>query len=371
MKKIILSGNTAWGMYNFRGKLMEHLVRVGYDVYVSAPYDDVYSPRIEQLGCHFVHIPIDAKGTNPITDLLLIWKYFRLFRKIKPKASITYTIKPNIYASIAARSANISFLPVTTGLGYIFLHNNLVSKIAKALYQFAFNGATKVWFLNVDDMRTFKDSHLVDENKIELLHGEGIDTSHLPFVPLEKDKGDFTFLLIGRMIADKGLYEFEEAARLLKPKYPYANFYLLGPLWKENPAAVSEEQLDSWNKEGNVRWLGATDDVREYIKMTDTVVLSSSYREGIPFTLMEGACMGRPLIATDIPGCRDVVINGKNGFLCEVKNAKSLASAMERILIASHEERQRMGNEGRKLMEEEFDIAHIIEQYDRTLAEMM
>jgi len=368
--RLVFSGNTAWGMYNFRGKLLKHYAD-GVRVTVIAPYDEVYSEKLRELGCEVVDIDIQSKGTNPFVDLLLILKYMKLFRRLKPDFSITYTIKPNIYASIAARILGIPFLPVTTGLGYIFLHNNLTSKIARSLYKFAFQKAPQVWFLNHDDMRIFMEAGLVSEERVRLLHGEGIDTEKLPLMPLNDASDSFTFLLIGRMIADKGLYEYAEAAKMVKRKCPDAHFWLLGPLWKENPAAVSEEQLRLWDSEGIVSYLGATDDVTQYIRQADCIVLPSSYREGVPFTLMEGASMGRPLIATDIPGCQDVVINGKTGYLCEVKNASSLAHAMEKMMALNPIQRRQMGLAGREYMEREFDIKHVIKQYDNYISQMV
>lgn len=362
-KKLVCSGNTAWGMYNFRGKVLEHFAKT-WDVTVIVPHDDIFSKKIQDLGCEVIDIDIQSKGRNPLADIWLTIRYIQILRKIKPDLSITYTIKPNIYASIAASFLKIPFLPITTGLGYIFLHNNMTSKVAKSLYKFAFSKASKVWFLNKDDMRIFKDAKLIASEKVELLHGEGIDTDKLFTVPLNTSKRNLTFLLIGRMIADKGLYEYVDAARMVKSKYPDVEFQLLGPLWPGNPAAVSEEQLMKWHKEGVVQYLGATNNVSQYIEKVDCVVLPSKYREGVPFTLMEGASKGRPLIATDIPGCQDVIIDGVTGFLCEVKNVKSLSQAMIKMIELSPEERQNMGTAGRNYMVHEFDIKKIIKQYD-------
>lgn len=366
---LIFSGNTAWGMYNFRGKLMRHFVEEGYAVSVLAPEDSVYSCKLRELGCNVIDVKIEPKGSNPINDLMLIWQYYKIFKREKPNVSVTYTIKPNIYASIAARMAGIPFLPVTTGMGYVFLHDNLVCKIAKQLYKFAFTHAKKVWFLNKDDMQTFKEQRLIRDDQIDLLHGEGIDTAHFSIAPLPSSSNSCTFLLVGRILKDKGVAEYVEAARMIRKQYPDSRFLLLGALWEDNPAAISKDQLDEWCREGDIEYLGTTDDVRVPLQKADCVVLPS-YREGIPFTLMEGASMGRPLIATDIPGCRDVVIDGKTGFLCEVKNPQSLADAMIKMIKLSPEQRTAMGKAGRAYMEQEFDINHIILQYEKVIDEM-
>lgn len=348
---------------------MEYLIGKGYKVSVIAPYDSVFSPKLEKLGCNFVDIKIQSKGANPIVDILLIVCFLRIFRRLKPDMSISYTIKPNIYASIAARILGIPFLPVTTGMGYVFLHDNIVCKIAKVLYKFAFSGAQKVWFLNQDDMEIFKEQKLIEDGKIELLHGEGIDTSRLALENLPSKDSECTFVLVGRILIDKGIVEYVKASKIVKTKYPNTKFLLVGAIWPGNPAAISQSQLDAWCNDGIVEYLGTFDDIRIPLRKSDCVVLPS-YREGIPFTLMEGASMGRPLIATDIPGCRDVIIDRKTGFLCDVKNPQSLADTMVRIIQLSPEERTKMGKAGREYMEQEFDIKHIIHQYETTINTM-
>ena len=362
---IVFSGNHAWGMWNYRGHVLAHFAARGVRVSVLAPYDATWFPKLQELGCEVHHISINAKGPNPIKDMGLYLQYRRMFKKLRPDASITYTIKPNIYGSLAAQSLKIPYLPITTGLGYVFLQRGIVPWIAKQLYRFAFSHARKVWFLNQDDVRTFQDSKLVDAGHVEQLPGEGIDLDHFALTGLPVSP-QTTFLLIGRMLTDKGVREFVGAASYVRHHYPATRFLLLGAVWKDNPAAISSTQLDDWQRQGYVEYLGATTDVRPYIAQADCVVLPS-YREGVPCTLMEAAAMGRPLIATDVPGCREVVQDGVNGFLCKAKDAVSLADAMKRMISLSAEERQQMGLRGRRLMEERFDIRLIIKRYDEAV----
>lgn len=367
VKHILFSGNNAWGMYNFREKVLSHYVKVGYRVSVSAPYDEEYFKKLEELGCEVYDVSLNPKGTNPFKDFDLIMQYRRLLKKIKPDVSITYTIKPNIYCSIAAQMESIPYLPITTGLGYVFIQKTLVSKIAKFLYRVAFRKAFKVWFLNTDDVASFRRAHLVKESLIEQLPSEGIDLEKFSYIPCQSTTSKpFTFLLVGRMLKDKGVLEYVEAAKVLRTKYPQVRFQLLGNVWEDNPAAIPLEHLKQWSEEGIVEYLGGVEDVRPLLVQSDCVVLPS-YREGVPCTLMEAAAIGRPLIATDVPGCRDVVKDDENGFLCKVKDASDLADKMERMLNLSNEERIQMGKNGRKMMEEKFDIDIIIQQYDRTL----
>ena len=362
-KHIIFSGNNAWGMWNFRSILIKHFVDRDYRVSVTAPYDEVYFKKFEEIGCDTYDMPIDAKGINPVTDLRLILNYKRLFKRLRPDLSITYTIKPNIYASIAAESLGIKYLPVTTGLGYTFLAEGIVPKIARMLYKYAFRKAEQVWFLNKDDIATFKAAGLIADEKIVQLYGEGVDTAHFAPKPLPAEEQ--VFLLVGRMLKDKGVMEYVNAARMLKKKYPNVHFQLLGAVWLDNPAAIEEAEIRAWEKEGVVEYLGRTSDVRTYIERAMCVVLPS-YREGVPCTLMEAASMARPLVATDGPGCHEVVVDGYNGYLCEVRNAEDLAIKMERIILMPQEERIAMGANGRQLMIDKFDVKHVIAQYETT-----
>ena len=354
-------------MWNFRSILIKHFIDKGYRVSVTAPYDEVYFKKFDEIGCHTYDMPIDAKGINPVTDLRLILNYKKLLKKLNPDLSVTYTIKPNIYASIAAESLGIKYLPVTTGLGYTFLAEGLVPKIARMLYKYAFRKAEQVWFLNKDDIETFKAAGLIADEKIVQLYGEGVDTAHFAPKPLPEDEQ--IFLLVGRMLKDKGVVEYVDAARMLKKKYPNVRFQLLGALWPDNPAAIAEEEIRTWEREGIAEYLGRTSDVRTYIERAMCVVLPS-YREGVPCTLMEAASMARPLVATDVPGCHEVVVDEYNGYLCEVKNAEDLAAKMETVILMSQKERVKMGANGRQLMIDKFDIKHVIAQYEATFKEL-
>ena len=369
-RRIILSGNTAWGMYNFRHKLLEHLVAEGYEVFVAAPYDEEYFNRLESIGCKTIDVPVSAKGTNPVKDFMLIMKYRSIFKRINPFLSITYTIKPNIYGSMAAQWCGVRHLPVTTGLGYVFLTDNITSKIAKILYRIAFAKAPQVWFLNQADVQTFQKLDLIDDKKICLLNSEGVDTSHFAFFDRgQRQHKGVKFLFVGRLLYDKGLGEYVEAARALKRKYPEAEFHVLGNYWSDNPSAVDVATMEQWTSQGTIVYDGATADVRPNLHEADCMVLPS-YREGMSCSLMEAASTGLPLVATDVPGCRELVIPGKSGFLCHVKDAVSLEQKLEQFILLSYTERLAMGKESRRLMEESFAIEKVIRQYDLYLAHL-
>ena len=363
--KLIMVANTAWSVFNFRHSLIKELLSHGVELYVIAP-EDKFSEKLAEMGCQVLDLPMQAKGVNPIADLGLILRLLRHYREIKPDFIIHYTIKPNIYGSLAAKLAGIPSLAITTGLGYTFVNQNMVSQVARQLYKFAFRYPKEVWFLNEDDRCAFLGHRLIEPNKAVLLHGEGVNLNH--FVPSDKPQPDenIRFLLIARMLRDKGVCEFVEAARQIRKQYPHAIFQLLGDCGVPNPSVIGREEIAQWENEGIVEYLGSTDDVRPIIAQADCLVLPS-YREGIPRTMIESAAMAKPLIVSDAPGCRDVVLDGQTGYLCEVKNALSLAQRCELFLTLSDSEKQAMGKAGRAFMEDKFDEKWVIKQYFATL----
>lgn len=364
--KLVMVANTAWSVFNFRHSLIKELLRCGVQLYVIAP-EDKFSIKLADMGCQVLDLPMQAKGVNPLADFGLMLRLLRYYREIKPDFIIHYTIKPNIYGSLAAKLAGIPSLAITTGLGYTFVNQNVVSQLARQLYKFAFRYPKEVWFLNEDDRSVFLEHHLIEPDKAVLLHGEGVNLNH--FVPSNKPQPDenIRFLLIARMLRDKGVCEFVEAARQIRKQYPQAIFQLLGDCSVPNPSVIGREEIAQWEKEGVVEYLGTTDDVRPIIAQADCLVLPSYYREGIPRTLMEGAAMAKPIITTDNVGCRDVVLDGQTGYLCEVKNALSLAQRCELFLTLSDSEKQVMGKAGRTFMEDKFDEKWVIKQYFATL----
>lgn len=361
-KKVALVANTSWSMFNFRNGVLSRLLEEGYQLTIIAPFDE-FSEKLREMGCNVIDLQMSAKGTNPLQDVKLIYTLYQLYQKIQPNFIIHYTIKPNIYGSLAAKLAGIPSLAITTGLGYTFVNDNLVAKVAHGLYKLAFRFPEEVWFLNEDDRHVFLHKKLIESNKAILLHGEGVDITHFSPQSISINDGKVRFLLIARMLWDKGIGDYVEAARILRQKYPQAIFQLLGSCGVANPSVIAREQIVEWESEGLVEYLGTTKDVRPIIANADCVVLPSFYREGVPRTLMEAASMEKPIITTDNVGCRDVVIHGKTGLLCQVKDANSLAVACEAFIQISQSERNEMGRAGRLLMAEKFDEKIVIEQY--------
>jgi glycosyltransferase involved in cell wall biosynthesis len=360
MKKIVICSNTSWYIYNFRRGLLEALSNIGYKIYILAPRDD-YSKRLEDLGYSFYHIDINNKGTNPAEDLQLIYMYFKLLKEINPDILLTYTIKPNIYASFASKLLKIKTINVIAGLGTVFLDNSTSSKIARSLYKLAFKD-NSVIFENRDDYEEFIKRGIIEPKQATVVLGSGIDTSSARPKNMPREDNSLKFLFIARLIRDKGIVEYINAIRELKPKYPNVKFQVLGSFYFDNPSAISKDEFNSWIEEGLIEYLGYTDKVLDEIDKVDCIVLPS-YREGLSRVLLEAGSMAKPIITTDVTGCREVVDDGVNGYLVPVKDSKALAVAMEKMINLSKRERDLMGQRGRVKIIEEFDDSIVISKY--------
>lgn len=364
-KTIVLSANSDWNIVNFRGGLIRALRTAGYEPVVIAPHDPSADRRMRELDVERIPIRIDRSGLNPWADLQLVGEYKRLLRRIRPAAYLGYTIKPNVYGCFAAASLGIPAIPNISGLGTAFIRSGPLQQIVKALYRVGFRRAPRVFFQNDEDRELFVDRKIVRADQARVLPGSGIDLDR--FRPGPLPEGAPIFILIGRLLRDKGVVEFVEAARQLRTEMPDGRFQLLGPIDDGNRTSVSKAELQSWIAQGVIEYLGTTDDVRPFIAAASAVVLPS-YREGMPRSLLEAAAMGRPLIATDVPGCREIVEEGRNGLLCVVKDARSLAAAMRRFAGMSLEDRIAMGKAARRKVQEEFSEERVIRAYLDALA---
>jgi len=326
-----------------------------------APYDN-YSQKIIDAGFEFHDIEMNAQGINPLEDLKTTYQFYTLFKKISPDVICQYTIKPNIYGSLMARLLNIKMINNIAGLGTLFIKENLVTKIAKILYKISQSKADRVFFQNRDDLALFTAEGIVKAEKCDVLPGSGVDTNR--FKPHYKEKSEkIRFLLIARMIWEKGIGEYVQAAREIKKTYPNVEFCLLGFLDVENPGAITKEEMDVWVNEGVINYLGVSDSVDEVIQSAECVVLPSYYREGTPKTLLESGSAGKPIITTDNVGCRDVVDDGINGYICEPRLWEDLAAKIEKFLALTDEERLEMGKRSREKMVREFDEKIVIDKY--------
>jgi glycosyltransferase involved in cell wall biosynthesis len=368
-KKIVISVNTAWNIHNFRSGLVRALSRQGYDVMVMAP-DDEYSRRLSPLGCRFKMLPMDNNGTSPGRDLALLMKYWRVLQSVRPFVYLGYTIKPNVYGSIAAHGLDIPVINNIAGLGTTFINKTMLTGLVKRLYRASLRKSNRIFFQNSDDRNLFVQAGLAQPEVADVLPGSGIDLQHfVPSPPPPLQNRPFRFLLVARMLKDKGVEEFAAAAEIVRRALPGVQFQLLGPVDAKNPNAVALERIMRWEKDGLVRYLKETDDVRPHMADADCIVLPS-YREGVPHSLLEAAAIGRPIITTDVAGCKDVVDHRSNGFLCKVKDAPDLAEKMVHMVRLSHEQRLEMGANGRKKVTLQFDENIVIAKYLNAIGQL-
>ncbi|MDC1499041.1 glycosyltransferase family 4 protein [Amylibacter sp.] len=363
---ILITVNAAWNVLNFRGGLVAAMITDGHSVTVLAPRDDSVV-ALESLGCKVLPLEMSVKGLNPLQDIKLIGRMRKVFCTEQPDAIFSYTIKNNIFGALAARPLGIPFIPNVTGLGTSFLSGGFLKRIAEGLYRRAFRNLGVIFFQNEDDRNLFLERRLVIQQQGRLLPGSGIDLTHFAATDYPPESDAPVFLMIARLLRDKGVLEYVAAARNVKSDHPHARFQILGAVDAANRTAIDAATVKSWQEEGVIEYLGTADDVRPHIAAAHCVVLPS-YREGAPRTLIEAAAMARPLIATDVPGCRSVVDDGETGYLCKVRDGNDLAKSMDTFLALPHAEKAKMGLAGRAKMAAHFDQAIVVEAYRNALA---
>lgn len=360
--KVVVLASLAYSLLNFRRTLLETMVKAGHKVIACAPEDDrELAAELAAMGVRYQHIPMQRANRNPFADLRTLWRYIGLLRTERPDIVLAYTQKPIIYGGIATRIVgNIRFFAMVSGLGYAFTDDggrarSLLRGIVRTLYRLGVKRAENIFVFNSDDRGEMTRHGILRSGQtVTQVPGSGIDITKFGAQPLPD--GQPVFLMIARLLRDKGLYEYVEAARRVRRERPEVRFRLLGQL-DANPASISRAELDSWIAEGAIDYLGETADVRPYLADA-TVYVLPSYREGLPRTVLEAMATGRAIITTDAPGCREPVIEGDNGFLVPVRDPAALAEAMIRFvhqpsLAAS------MGQRSRQLAEELYDVHRV------------
>jgi glycosyltransferase involved in cell wall biosynthesis len=362
----IVCANLAWNLVNFRSGLIKGLVRAGYRVLAAAPPDPEMEARLRALGADFAAVPIDAMGLAPHRDFATFLAFRRLIAAHRPAAWLSWTIKPNVYGSLAAGLAGVPAFPNVSGLGTAFIRRNLLTVVVRQLYRLGFRRAATVFFQNHDDRDLFETGRMVRTGQARLLPGSGIDVAAwAPAGTARPAPGHF--LMLARVVADKGVREYVAAARLLRARWPDARFRLVGFLDVANRTAIAAEEVQGWVAEGLIEYLPPVDDVRPLVGAADFVVLPS-YREGLSRVLLEAAALGRPIVTTDVPGCRDIVSDGVNGFLCAPRSAEALAEALERAAAVSDADWARMAAAGRERVMAEFSEERVVGLYLEALA---
>ncbi|MBK5225492.1 MAG: glycosyltransferase family 4 protein [Thermoleophilia bacterium] len=355
--KIVVMGSWADSLVNFRGPLLAELVRRGHEVTGCAPEpaDDI-AERLREIGAGYEQVKLQRTGMNPLSDARSIAGIKALLTRLKPDLLLGYTIKPVIYGSMAAKKAGIdSIFSIITGLGYAFQGETFAQRLTnigvRRLYRKSLRTNRAVFFQNPDDMKLFVETEMVKPEQAVLINGSGVDLDHFNYT--EPIVEPFSFLLIARLLREKGIKEYAGAARILREDYPDVKFRLLGP-FDRNPSAIDKKTIDEWQDAGIIDYMGETEDVRPAIAAASVYVLPS-YREGTPRSVLEAMSMGRPIISTDVPGCRETVVDGDNGFLVQARDSLSLAAAMKRFMddpriIAG------MGQRSRELAVNKYDV---------------
>lgn len=357
MKKFVLISPKNRTVYNFRGNLIRDIIAKGYEVVVIGP-NQVDVDKIEAFGARFVEIPMKKNGINPFSDIKYIYKLIKLLKKEKADATLGYTIKPVIYGSIAAKLAGVKNISaMITGVGYLFISQSLKARVLKSismlLYKLGLACANNVIFQNKDDLNEFCAHKLTTPKKASVVNGSGVDMNHFLPQPLPEK---ITFFMLSRALYSKGIREYLEACKIVKSKYPTVRFMLLGAVEKM-PDALSMEELQPYIDSGCIEYFGETPDVRQFTGQCSVFVLPS-YREGTPRTVLEAMALGRPIITSDTPGCRETVIDGENGFLVPVKDSDTLAQKMEYFILHPNKIAE-MGAKSLSLCREKFEVSTV------------
>lgn len=356
--------NTSWNIYNFRSGLVKALQSEGHRVVFIAPADQ-YSEEISTWGDH-IPIEMDNTGSNPFRDMALLLKLRSAYKRISPAIILHFTIKPNVYGTLAARSLGIPCINNVSGLGTLFMNENLTAKIGRMLYRLAFRRGCHVLFQNQDDCRDFLDKVKIQAPYL-LVPGSGIDISAFDFQPLPTNELP-RFLMVGRLLLDKGVMEYLEAALRVRTLGYQAEFALAGELDEQHVRGVARQVIDDYHQKGLVKYLGKVNPIKDEMIASDWIVLPS-YREGTPRTLLEAAALGRPIITTDVPGCREVVDHEVNGLMCPARSADGLSAALLSALSKDRVQREAMGRQSRRIAENRFDEKKVISVYLKLIAD--
>lgn len=366
--KVLFCDNSLRNFLNFRGDVMQSFLQKGYDVVLVVPQMEVNSSVNVPKGIRLYELKFNPNSINPIADLKYLLSLWKIYWRERPNIAFHYTIKPNIYGTFAARILGIKTVAMVAGLGYIFTDDSIKKKIGRGLYKSALRLANKVLVLNESNCSMLVNKGFVMPNRVLLLKGgEGVNLKKFPYE--EKHFETTRFLMVARVLYDKGYTEYVEAAEILKRKYPNVDVELLGPLAEDSLMGVPRSVLKGDVDAGKIKYLGETSDVPSYLNRDGVVVVVSSYHEGLNRSLMEACAMGCPAITTDIPGCREAVADGSNGLLVPVKDAQALADAMIRFVEMSVEGKKRMSRNAYAKAVDEFAVDSVIDIYDGILKE--
>lgn len=354
--KVLVLANFGMGLYKFRKELLEELINKGCEVFTSLPEDEEYIPMLKKIGCKFINTPVSRRGTNPITDLNLLWNYVQIIKEINPDVVLTYTIKPNVYGGLACRINNAPYIANITGLGTAVENGGLLQKVTMFLYKISLKKARCVYFQN-EENKVFLTTKEVVKERYEVLPGSGVNLEEYKLLEYPLDN-TINFIYISRVMKQKGIEQFLEAATYIKKVYPYTVFHIVGFCEEEY-----EEKLRELQSKGIIQYHGKQKDVRKFYKLSHCIVHPTYYPEGMSNVLLEGAASGRPIITTNRSGCREIVDDGLNGYLIQPESTDELVKKIEIFLSLDNKAKESMGKAGREKVEKEFNRQFVVKSY--------
>ncbi|MBA4310829.1 MAG: glycosyltransferase family 1 protein [Chlorobiaceae bacterium] len=363
-KKILFLVNHEIVIYNFRKELVEELLSKNYEVYISSPSGEKID-ELKRMGCIHLETNLSRHGKNPLQDLKLLMHYMRLMKENKPDLILTYTIKPNIYGSLAAKFSRTPCISNITGLGTALENVGILQMVTRILYKLSSNRVNKIYFQNEENMNFFL-KHKILKSSYKLIPGSGVNISHFKHYPYPSEDDGIEFAFISRIMKEKGIEEYLSAAKEIKLIYPNTQFHVCGFCEQRY-----EETLRNAEKAGLINYHGMLKDIREITKRVHCIVHPSYYPEGMSNVLLEGGASGRAIITTTRSGCRETVDNEINGYLVEPKNTVELVEAIKKFMNLTSEERLTMGNKSRNKMVSEFNRNIIIEEYLKEINEII
>lgn len=355
-KEVLILVNHEIVIYNFRKELILSLLEKDYTVYISSPNGEKIK-ELESLGCIHIETAIDRRGVNPIKDLSLLMHYQRIFKEINPDIILSYTIKPNIYGGLIARLFGIPFMATITGLGSALLKEGILQKIIISLYKVSFRKVQRVFFQNSENLDFFMEHQILSREKTKLVAGSGVNLEEFSYQSYPGTEGGINFVYIGRIMEEKGVIELFEAARYFKKKEANVHFHVLGFLEDD-----LKEKLQKLVEEHIIIYHGQQSDIRPFLKQAHAII-HPSYHEGLSNVLLEAAASGRPILASDIPGCRETFEEGVTGLSFEAKSRESLIKTINQFIALPNSKKKRMGLRGRQKIEEDFDRQSVVEAY--------
>ena len=369
--KIVFCDNSLKSLINFRKEIINHYAQTGYSVYLVYPNSTFDKDICGQINKHVEYIGVDLtpSSRSVMSDIIYLCQLIKIYKKLNPDIILHYTIKPNLYGTLAAKFLRLKSVAIVAGLGYIFNRDNLLAQLTRLIYKIALRLSDRVVVLNEDNyQKLLNEGYVKSKNLIRFEYGEGVNLSEYPY--FEDEFSNVRFLMISRVLIDKGYYEYIEASKLVREKYPEIRIELLGPYDNNTPMCIPKDDFEKHINSGLINYLGETSCVQKYLSEKGTVLICCSHHEGMNRSIMEACSMGRPIITSDIPGCKEMVLEGYNGYLYRCMNSQELSNKMETIIKMSADERKKLSYNSFEFAKEHLNVQNVILLYDKIIKDI-